>query len=248
MWAPLFVLDTVGADDVAVVPGRDHRPAVVLGAGRDQPDRLHQRNAGARHPAYGYFPNGPDAAGRYGVYVDTLPKALLTAAVFRSCSCSSTTCWWPPPGLHARVARACCGRPADPLAAAKDVLAQPGPLPSLTPNACLDSREVPSPLSCRSRARAGRRDTAPCHRGRPEMRQPQSSVLPKSDPPRSHRAHAPQYRTDRGLERPAQKLAVLTWLVMVVAAVRRRPAAAHPEHPVLRHRPVRPGRADAATT
>ena len=50
------------------------------------------------------------------------------------------------------------------------------------------------------------------------MRQPQSSVLPKSDPPPRHRAHAPVTERIAAWSARHRKLAVLTWLVMVVAA------------------------------
>jgi putative drug exporter of the RND superfamily len=50
------------------------------------------------------------------------------------------------------------------------------------------------------------------------MRQPPSSVLPKSDPPRRHRAHAPYTERIAAWSARHKKLAVLTWLVMVVAA------------------------------
>ena len=51
------------------------------------------------------------------------------------------------------------------------------------------------------------------------MRQPQSSVLPRSDPPRGHRAHAPVTERIAAWSARHRKLAVLTWLVMVVAAI-----------------------------
>jgi RND superfamily putative drug exporter len=51
------------------------------------------------------------------------------------------------------------------------------------------------------------------------MRQPQSSVLPKAEPPRRHRAHAPVTERIAAWSARHRKLAVLTWLVMVVAAV-----------------------------
>ncbi len=51
------------------------------------------------------------------------------------------------------------------------------------------------------------------------MRQPQSSVLPKASPPRRHAAHAPVTERVAGWSVRHRKLAVLSWLVMVVAAV-----------------------------
>jgi putative drug exporter of the RND superfamily len=50
------------------------------------------------------------------------------------------------------------------------------------------------------------------------MRQPHSSVLPKSDPPPRHRAHAPVVERIAAWSARHRKVAVLAWLVMVVAA------------------------------
>ena len=77
----------------------------------------------------GYFPNGPGPADSWGVYVDTLPKALLTAAACLVLFLIFNYVLVATARVHALVARAVLRAPADPLAAAKDVLAQPGPLP-----------------------------------------------------------------------------------------------------------------------
>jgi len=79
----------------------------------------------------GYFPNGPSGHGAVGVYVDTLPKALLTALV-----CLLLLVWFSyilvlTARTHATVARALLRPPEDPLAPARDVLRRSGPLPSL---------------------------------------------------------------------------------------------------------------------
>ena len=79
----------------------------------------------------GYFPNGPSGHGAVGVYVDSLPKALLTALacllllVLFSYVVALTA------RTHGTVARALLRTPEDPLAPAKDLLSRPGPLPSL---------------------------------------------------------------------------------------------------------------------
>jgi hypothetical protein len=81
----------------------------------------------------GYFPNGPSGAGRWGVYVDSLPSALVTAAVCLAAFLLFNYVVVATARAHARIARALLRPAADPLAAAKDVLAHPGPLQSLTP-------------------------------------------------------------------------------------------------------------------
>ena len=54
---------------------------------------------GVRYHGYqlGYFPNGPHGHRGYGLYVDTLPKALLVAGSASSPSCSSTMSSLRPP-------------------------------------------------------------------------------------------------------------------------------------------------------
>lgn len=78
-----------------------------------------------------YFPHGPDGPGTIGVFVDTLPKALVAAAagivgfvLFNYVLVATAR-------MHARVARAMLRAPADPLAEVKTVVGAPGPLGSL---------------------------------------------------------------------------------------------------------------------
>jgi hypothetical protein len=79
----------------------------------------------------GYFPHGPHGAGATGFYVDTLPKALITAAVFLVLLTGFTYLLVLTARMHARVARALLRPPSDPLAPARQVLSRPGPLPPL---------------------------------------------------------------------------------------------------------------------
>jgi len=81
-----------------------------------------------------YFPHGPHGPGTVGVFIDTLPKALVVAAaglvgvlVFNYVVVATAR-------MHARVARALLRPPADPLAEVKAALATPGPLGPLHPN------------------------------------------------------------------------------------------------------------------
>jgi hypothetical protein len=127
LWAPLFILDTVV---VAVW--------LVFLAGITAPVWYRYiPNTFNGHTVHGvqlgYFPDGPAAANSWGVYVDTLPKALLTAAACLVLFLLFNYVLVATARTHARVARAVLRAPEDPLAAAKDVLAHPGPLQSLTP-------------------------------------------------------------------------------------------------------------------
>ncbi|HET7012948.1 MAG TPA: sensor domain-containing protein [Streptosporangiaceae bacterium] len=81
-----------------------------------------------------YFPHGPHGPGTVGVFIDTLPKALVAAGIglvglliFNYVVVATAR-------MHARVARAMLRPPADPLAEAKAALTTPGPLGPLYPN------------------------------------------------------------------------------------------------------------------
>jgi hypothetical protein len=79
----------------------------------------------------GYFPNGPSGSGAVGIYLDTLPEALLTAVVCLILFTLFSYVLVLTARAHATVARNLLREPEDPLAPAKDVLQRPGPLPSL---------------------------------------------------------------------------------------------------------------------
>jgi hypothetical protein len=81
----------------------------------------------------GYFPHGPDGPGAAGLFVDTLPKALLAAAGFLVLFLLCNYLLVIVARAHARIALALLGAPADPLAEAKEVLTHPGPLGRLHP-------------------------------------------------------------------------------------------------------------------
>jgi len=76
----------------------------------------------------GYYPNGMHGPGHHGFLVNTLPTALVAAAGFAVAFLLFNYALVATARLHAQVARAVLGRPADPLAPAKAVLAGPGPL------------------------------------------------------------------------------------------------------------------------
>jgi hypothetical protein len=85
---------------------------------------------GVRYHGYqlGYFPNGPHGHPGYGLYVDSLPKALLAAAVFLVAFLLFNYVLVATARAHAFVARGLLSEPADPLKEAKEILSNPGPL------------------------------------------------------------------------------------------------------------------------
>jgi len=90
---------------------------------------------GVRYHGYqiGYFPNGPHGHPGYGLYVDTLPKALLAAAVFLILFLLFNYVLVATARAHAAVARALLHAPEDPLRQAREVLSRPGPLDEFNP-------------------------------------------------------------------------------------------------------------------
>lgn len=106
-------------------------------------------NFGVAHGVqFGYFPNGPNGQPGYGLYVNTLPKALLAAAACLVLWLAFNYVLLVTARAHATVARALLRPPADPLADVKDMLARPGPLTPLVPTPA-DHRPgaPPSPVS-----------------------------------------------------------------------------------------------------
>jgi Putative sensor len=99
LWVPLFILDTVVL-------------AVWL-----------TFLAGICLPAWYWAPRGSAR-----LYVDTLPEALLAAAIFAVAFLLFDYVVVLTARAHAAVARSVLHAPADPLAEAKEVLAGPGPL------------------------------------------------------------------------------------------------------------------------
>jgi hypothetical protein len=134
LWAPLAILDTVV---LAVwltflagitVPAWYWAPRGTGAIGYTTGTPVHGL-------AFGYFPHGPHGRGGEGIFVDTLPRALLVAAIFLVLFLLFNYVLVATARAHARVARAMLRAPADPLAQAKDVLARPGPLAPLAPSA-----------------------------------------------------------------------------------------------------------------
>jgi Putative sensor len=122
LWAPLFVLDTTVLTVWLTFLAGITLPAWYWAPWQD----VH----GKTYHGYplGYFPNGPHGHPGHGLYVDTLPKALLAAAVFAVLFLLFNYVVVLTARAHAAVARSLLSTPADPLAEAKEVLASPGPL------------------------------------------------------------------------------------------------------------------------
>ena len=85
---------------------------------------------GVRYHGYqlGYFPNGPHGDPGWGLYVDSLPKALLAAAVCLVAFLLFNYVLVATARAHAFVARSLLGEYTDPLQEAKEILREPGPL------------------------------------------------------------------------------------------------------------------------
>jgi len=80
----------------------------------------------------GYFPHGPHGPGGVGLFVDSVPTALLACACFLVLFLLFSYVLVLTARAHARVALSLLGPAADPLALAKEVLTGPGPLGPLT--------------------------------------------------------------------------------------------------------------------
>jgi hypothetical protein len=130
LWVPLFILDTlvfsVWLTFLAGVtlPAWYWAPHGNAGIGYASNTTIHG-------VVLGYFPHGPNGPGGVGLYVDTLPRALLAAAGFLVLLLSFNYVLVITARAHATLARSLLRAPTDPLAEAKDVLAGPGPLGSL---------------------------------------------------------------------------------------------------------------------
>jgi hypothetical protein len=138
LWVPLFILDTVVLSvwltflAGVTLPAWYWAPRGNAGLGYTSTTTIHG-------VTLGYFPHGPNGPGGVGLYVDTLPKALLAAAVF----------------LGRGQGRARWSRPAGPAARPR-----PGRRQPRRPSYLITG---PPPASGSSRARATQRPTRPHH-------------------------------------------------------------------------------------
>jgi hypothetical protein len=127
LWVPLFILDTIVLSIwLTLLAG------ITLPIWYRYPHNDFDNGTSAHGVQLGYFPNGPNGPGHWGLYVDTLPKALLTAAVCLVLFLLFNYVLVITARAHVRIARSLLRAPADPLAEAKEVLTRPGPLGPLT--------------------------------------------------------------------------------------------------------------------
>jgi len=82
---------------------------------------------------FGYFPNGPGGSGSWGWFIGNLHQALIAAGIFLVLFLLFNYVLVGTARLHARIASALLRAPSDPMAEAKEVLTQPGPLGPLHP-------------------------------------------------------------------------------------------------------------------
>ncbi|HUN34393.1 MAG TPA: sensor domain-containing protein [Trebonia sp.] len=129
LFVPLMVLNTVALALWLVLlagitlPAWYHYPTQTWTIG------VSGRGVSSAHGVQlGYFPHGPHGSGAWGLYVDTLPKAIITAAACLVAFLLFNYVLIAVARLHAAIARALLGAPQDPLREAKEVLARPGPL------------------------------------------------------------------------------------------------------------------------
>ena len=145
MWAPLFTLDTVVLTvwlallSMITVPLWYWAPT-----GTDTYGYLaHGRTV--HGVAFGYFPHGPYGHGAVGVFIGTLPSALVAAAVCLVLFLLFNYVLVATARAHALVARGLLSAPADPLDEVREVLDQPGPLGALSATASIRSPRASRP-------------------------------------------------------------------------------------------------------
>jgi hypothetical protein len=127
LWIPLYALDTIVVSLWLTFLAGMTLP-IWYWAPRGSEMVGYVRGAQVHGVAIGYFPHGASGPGAVGLYVDTLPKALLAAAVFAVLFLLFNYVLVATARMHGRVARALLGPSADPLDAARNVLTLPGPL------------------------------------------------------------------------------------------------------------------------
>ena len=122
MYAPLFILDTL-----VLTIWLTFLAGITIPIWYWAPwQTIH----GVRYHGYqlGYFPNGPHGHPGYGLYVDSLPKALLVAGSCLVAFLLFNYVLVATARAHAFVARGLLSEPTDPLQEAREILRNPGPL------------------------------------------------------------------------------------------------------------------------
>jgi Putative sensor len=131
LWAPLYALDTVVLSIwLTILAGITVPLWYWAPRGTEMAGYVHGTTVHGL--AIGYFPHGATGPGSYGVHVDTLPKALVMAAVCAVLFLLFNYVLVATARMHGRVSRALLRPPADPLEPVRSVLTGPGPLGPLT--------------------------------------------------------------------------------------------------------------------
>jgi len=138
MFVPLYALDCAVIAIWLVLLG-----CITLPVWYWAPEQTFGHGGRAHGVQFGNFPNGPHGPGGVGLYVDTMPKALLAAAVSLILFLLFNYVVVITARTHARVARALLRPPSDPLAGAREVLSRPGPLPALGGGSAGDAARSP---------------------------------------------------------------------------------------------------------
>ena len=141
MFAPLIVLDWAVFCIWLILlagitlPGWYQYPQQTWGIGVNGGGATGTGGGSAHGVQLGYFPYGPHGHPGWGLYVDTLPKALAVAAVCLILFLIFNYVLVATARLHAATVRALLRAPRDPLREARDVLTRPGPLSALNDTA-----------------------------------------------------------------------------------------------------------------
>jgi hypothetical protein len=131
LWVPLYVLDTIVLSVWLTFLAGITMPAWYWAPrGTEMAGYVHGSQLQHGVPI-GYFPHGATGPGAIGLFVDSLPRALLAAAIFAVLFALFSYVLVATVRMHARVARALLGPPVDPLKEARDVINGPGPLGQL---------------------------------------------------------------------------------------------------------------------
>ena len=131
MWVPLFTLDLVVLTVWLVLLGMITVPVWYWAPSGTSATGYNSNGPMVHGVALGYFPHGPYGRGAVGVFIGTLPSALVAAAVCLVLFLLFNYVLVATARAHALVARGLLGAPADPLAPVREVLDQPGPLGGL---------------------------------------------------------------------------------------------------------------------
>ncbi len=131
LWAPLYALDTIVLSIwLSLLAGVTLPAWYWAPRGSDMAGYVHGTQLQHGVPI-GYFPHGATGPGAIGLFVGSLPRALLAAAVFAVLFALFSYVLVATARMHARVARSLLGPPVDPLEDARGVMTGPGPLGTL---------------------------------------------------------------------------------------------------------------------